>query len=193
MSKNDRTRKSAAADAQAAEEPASQAEPVDSEASEALPEEGSLEVLQNDLEKFRDLALRSQADLENFRKRATREKTDAIKYANAGLLERLLPVIDNFELGLEAARTDRSQSATLDGMEMVFKQIQDFLRDAGVEVIDAAGTEFDPNLHEAVAQEESSEVEEGYVLRQIRKGFKLQDRLLRPANVIVAKRPSQED
>ncbi len=143
--------------------------------------------LQGDLERFRDLALRSQADFENFRKRAAREKDDALKYANTGFLEKLIPIIDNFELGLSAARTSGEGSAILTGMEMVARQLNDFLTQVGVEPVNAEGQEFDPNLHEAVAQEASKTVPEGRIVRQMRKGFKLRDRLLRPATVVVSK------
>jgi len=148
--------------------------------------EGSVAQLQADMDRFKELAMRSLADLDNYRKRAAREKEDAIKYANAGFLERLIPILDNFEMGLAAARTGSEGSSILSGMEMVLKQVQDFLTQSGVEVIDAMGKPFDPNLHEAIAQEASDEPE-GTVVRQVRKGFKLKDRLLRPANVIVSK------
>ena len=81
--------------------------------------------LQADLDRFRDLALRSQADFENYKKRAAREKEDAIKYANSALLDRLLPIIDNFELGLEAARGEGENSPVFSGMNMVLKQLMD--------------------------------------------------------------------
>ena len=150
-------------------------------------EESLLANLQADLDRFRDLALRSQADLENFRKRAARDKDDAIKYANAALLERLIPILDSFELGLNAARTDASGASLLTGMEMVAKQLSDFLTQHGVEPVKAEGEKFDPNLHEAVAQEASESIPEGVIVRQLRKGFKLKDRLLRAAMVMVSK------
>lgn len=149
-------------------------------------EETALAQLQSDLGRFKDLALRSEADLQNFRKRAAREKEDAIKYANASFLERLIPALDNFEMGLTAARAEKN-SAILSGFEMVAKQFTDFLADSGVQSIEAEGQKFDPNLHEAVAQEASETVAEGIVIRQLRKGYKLKDRLVRPANVIVSK------
>ncbi len=162
--------------------------PADPEASE----EAAFTQLQADLERFRDLALRSQADFDNFRKRSAREKEDAVKYANASLLERLIPIIDNFELGLAAAGSAENSpnspnSPILAGMSMVGKQLGDFLAEAGVTPIDATGQTFDPNLHEAIAQEHDPKVPEGKVIRQVRKGFKLKERLLRPANVIVSK------
>jgi len=142
--------------------------------------------LQSDLERFRDLALRSQADFDNYRKRAAREKEEALKYANNSLLERLIPIIDNFELGLAAAGS-AANSPILAGMTMVGKQLTDFLAESGVTPIDATGQSFDPNLHEAIAHEHNPKVPEGKVIRQVRKGFKLKDRLLRPAHVIVSK------
>ena len=154
---------------------------------ETLSEGALLEQLQNDLGKFRDLALRSQADFENFRKRAAREKEDAVKYANASFLERLIPILDNFELGIAAAKGNEAPAPIVAGFDMVSKQLNDFLLQHGVEPVDAVGQAFDPNLHEAVAQEASTEVEEGIVLRQLRKGFRLRDRLLRPATVVVSK------
>ncbi|MDR3404687.1 MAG: nucleotide exchange factor GrpE [Chthoniobacter sp.] len=150
-------------------------------------EDSLLTQLQGDLEKFRDLALRSQADFDNFRKRAAREKEDAIKYANASFLERLIPILDSFELGLNAARTSAADSPIIAGMDMVAKQLGDFLTASGAEAVNAEGQPFDPNVHEAVAQEASATVPEGIVVRQLRKGFKLRDRLLRPAMVVVSK------
>jgi molecular chaperone GrpE len=143
--------------------------------------------LKAELSKYKDVALRSVADLDNYRKRMAREKDDAIRYANSSFLERLIPILDNFELGLQAAKAGGSQSAVQDGLMMVFKQLQDFLTSCGVETIDATGQHFDPNVHEAIAQEQNAEIAEGFVIRQLRKGYKLKDRLIRPANVVVSK------
>ena len=143
--------------------------------------------LQADVLRFRDLALRNQADLENFRKRAAREKDDAVKFANAAFLERFIPILDNFELGLNAARGGAENSPILMGMDMVAKQLADFLTSSGVEPVNGEGQPFDPNLHEAVAQEESATVPEGVIVRQLRRGYKLRERLLRPATVVVSK------
>jgi molecular chaperone GrpE len=151
---------------------------------EAVSEEAQLKA---DLERFRDLAMRSQADFDNFRKRAARDKEDAVKYANASFLERLIPILDNFELGLSAARANAADSPILSGMDMVARQLNDFLTSTGVEPVAADGQKFDPNLHEAVAQEASATIAEGFVVRQLRRGYKLRDRLLRPATVVVSK------
>ena len=147
------------------------AESAEEKPSDQVSEETLLAQLQTDLDRFRDLALRSQADFENFRKRAAREKEDAVKYANASFLERLIPILDNFELGLSAARGDAANSPILAGMDMVARQLHDFLQGSGVEPVNGEGQKFDPNLHEAVAQEESAEVEEGGVVRQLRRGY----------------------
>jgi len=143
--------------------------------------------LKAELTKYKDIALRSVADLDNYRKRMAREKDDAIRYANASFLERLIPILDNFELGLQAAKAGGNQSAVQDGLMMVFKQLQEFLASCGVETVDATGQHFDPNVHEAIALEQSGQVAEGYVIRQLRKGYRLKDRLIRPANVVVSK------
>jgi molecular chaperone GrpE len=146
--------------------------------------------LQADLDRFRDLALRSQADFENYKKRAAREKDEAIKYANSSLLEKLIAIVDNFELGLEAARAEGEKSPIFSGMSMVLKQLMDFLSDSGLKPIDATGQKFDPNLHEAIAHEPSNEFAEGTVIRQTRRGYKMKDRLLRPSSVVVSSGPS---
>ena len=142
--------------------------------------------LQADLDRFRDLALRSQADFDNYKKRATREKEEAIKYANSSLLERLIAIVDNFELGLSAAKSEGAKSPIYSGMSMVLKQLTDFLADNGLEPIDAEGQKFNPNLHEAIAHEPSDDLAEGVVLRQMRRGYRLKDRLLRPSSVVVS-------
>ena len=142
--------------------------------------------LQADLDRFRDLALRSQADFDNFKKRAAREKEEAMKYANSSLLERLIAIVDNFELGLSAAREEGQKSPIYSGMSMVLKQLTDFLAENGLQPIDAEDKKFDPNLHEAIAHEPSAEVAEGIVIRQTRRGYRLKDRLLRPSSVVVS-------
>lgn len=172
------------------EVPPASAQPVESAAAGSTaqaPEPIAETDFQAEVARFKDLAMRTQADLDNYRKRAVREKEEAIRYANSSLLEKLLPVLDNFELGLEAARTAADPSSIVQGMAMVQKQLQDFLRDHGVEEVSTAGEVFDPSRHEAVAQEQSTEVPEGHVVRQMRKGYKLKDRLLRASSVTVSK------
>ena len=162
------------------------AEPENSSAEAEATEEDLVASLQSDLDRFRDLALRTQADFENYKKRAARERDEGIKYANRTLLERLVPIIDNFELGLSAAREESAHSPIYSGMSMVLKQLTDFLADNGLQPIDAVGKQFDPNLHEAIGHEPSDDVPEGQVIRQTRRGYRMKDRLLRPAAVVVS-------
>lgn len=159
-----------------------------SPAAEAAPEapQDPVAVLTAEVDKWKDLAYRSQAELDNFRKRSAREAQETRAYANADLLRGILPIMDNFEMGLEAARAESEKSMIFMGMSMVQRQIADFLRDVGVTEVEALGKAFDPNLHDAVSTEASADHAEGTVLRVTRRGFKLKDRLLRPTSVIVA-------
>lgn len=138
-----------------------------------------------------DRLLRVTADFDNFRKRAARERQEAVKFANEALLEKLVPVLDNFEMAMAAVNAPANGSAPSlqAGVAMIQQQLKGVLTEAGLEEIDALGKPFDPNWHEAVGQQESAEVAEGQVLQQLRKGYRLKDRLLRPATVIVAKKP----
>jgi len=136
--------------------------------------------------------LRAVAELDNYKKRAARERDDARKYANEALMERFLPIMDNFDAALGAANTSQS-AASLDslkqGITMILGQIKSTMVESGLEEVDASGQVFDPKIHEAVSQQESAEVPDGQVLQMLRRGYKLRDRLLRPAMVIVAKKP----
>src|SRR5438105_15795448 len=158
--------------------------PTEDSSSDGEATDDAVASLQGDLDRFRDLALRTQADFENYKKRAARERDEGIKYANRSLLERLVSIVDNFELGLSAAREERSPIYS--GMNMVLKQLTDFLTENGLQPIDAVGKQFDPNLQEAIGHEPNDEVPEGRVIRQTRRGYRLKDRLLRPAAVVVS-------
>lgn len=141
--------------------------------------------LEQDVLKWKDLAMRTAAEFDNFRKRTAREREESLRYANQSLLEDLLPILDNFEMGMMAAAQDKGSMIYI-GMDMVRKQLGDFLENCGVKLVEAEGRAFDPNLHDAVAQEASEEVPEGQVLRVTRRGYQLRDRLLRPAGVVVS-------
>jgi molecular chaperone GrpE len=140
-----------------------------------------------------DRLVRTTADFDNFKKRAARERIEAIQYAGVSLIQKLLPVLDNFEMAQAAAqnskeaKADEKISSLQSGVAMIQKQLRDALTEAGLEEIDATGKAFDPALHEAISQQETADVPEGNVVQQIRKGYKLRERLLRPAAVIVAK------
>ena len=128
---------------------------------------------------------------EELLKRMVKEKEECAKFANQRLLEELLPVIDNFEMGMAAASADASSMIYV-GMSMVKKQLDEFLASNGVQALDpVVGSMFDHATEEAI-QREPSDQPEGTVLRVIRKGYTLKDRLLRPANVVVAHAPEPE-
>lgn len=140
-----------------------------------------------------DRLLRTTADFDNFKKRAARERTEAVQFANANLLQKLLPVLDSFEMALAAVQTakdEKSSSSLQAGIAMVQSQLKSILAEAGLEEIDATGKQFDPTQHEAVSQQDNADVPEGRVVQQIRKGYKLRERLLRPAAAIVARKPA---
>jgi molecular chaperone GrpE len=137
--------------------------------------------------------VRTAADFENYKKRAARERQEASRYAQEALLGKLIPVLDNFEMALAAV--DSAGGGTVEslrtGVAMIHGQLKAVLTEVGLEAVEALGQAFDPNRHEAVAQAESAEVPEGQVLHQLRRGYRFQDRLLRPASVVVAKRPAE--
>lgn len=161
--------------------------PSNPEAAETAPDVTALE---NEIAQLKDSALRQRADFENTRKRLQREKDEAIKYANSALLDRLLPVIDSFELGLIEARKHEGAAGIVQGMDLVFRQAMDFMKEHGAEPVDAVGQKFDPNLHQAMGQLES-DLPEGIVCQQLRRGWKLRERLLRPSMVFVSKGPTE--
>jgi molecular chaperone GrpE len=148
------------------------------------------EELEAEATRWKEISMRTAAEIDNLRKRTAREREEAIRFANQRLLEDLLPVIDNFDMGMQAASQDTSSMIYI-GMDMVRRQLGDFLSAQGVTELKADGL-FDPNLHEAVAQEDCEKGEEGRILRVTRRGFMLRDRLLRPASVVVSKLPTAE-
>lgn len=161
---------------------------------------GPLEELQQELEKTQeeakknwDLYLRERADLENARKRHQRDREDAIRYANDRLLKEMIPVLDNLERAVDHAEqgeADDSQGL-LEGVNMTITQFRKVLEDFGVKAINALGAEFDPNVHQAMGQIESAEQAPNTVVSEFQKGYLLNDRLLRPSLVMVAKAPAE--
>jgi molecular chaperone GrpE len=136
--------------------------------------------------------LRTTADFDNFKKRAAREKQEAIKFANESLLQKLVPVLDSADMALAAAQTagpEAGQSLQA-GISMICQQLKSVLAEVGLEEVDAIGKPFDPHLHEALSQKETPDAPEGQVVQQLRKGYRLRERLLRPASVVVAKQPA---
>ncbi|MEO6260115.1 MAG: nucleotide exchange factor GrpE [Thermoanaerobaculia bacterium] len=149
---------------------------------ESAPVPGS-EALETEVRTLRDRYMRTLADFENFRKRSEREKTDFFRYALAGTIKDLLPVLDNFDRALEhAADGDEFHK----GVSLIYKQLFDMLQKHGLKPIEESGVRFDPNLHEAVVREEDPSVPSQTVVAILQKGYFLDDRLLRPALVKVA-------
>jgi molecular chaperone GrpE len=157
------------------------------------PEPSEEEKLRAQVAELKDKLLRGQAEWDNSRKRILKDKEESIRYASESLLEKLLPVLDNFEMGMQAAKNATDAKAISQGFEMVLAQFQQVLREAGVESVDAVGHAFDPHRHEALGHHDSEEHPEGHVIMQTRKGYKLKDRLLRPASVFVARKPEKKD
>jgi molecular chaperone GrpE len=140
-----------------------------------------------------DLYLRARADLENYRKRAQREKEELSRFANENLLREILPVMDNLERALEHARQTPNDSAGLmQGVEMTLAQLHKVLERCGAVPIEALGQPFDPSRHEALGQVESAEQPPNTVVQELHRGYLLNERLLRPALVMVARAPAGE-
>lgn len=134
----------------------------------------------------RERLLRLQADFENFKKRVERERVDHLRHATAALVARLLPVLDNFERALVAARGAGDPGALRAGIEMVYRQFLDELRREGLRDIESLGLAFDPEVHEAVATQPGSPLPANTVVEEMQRGFYFHDRVLRPALVRVA-------
>lgn len=168
-------------------------EQPEQEYAEAVDEaaEGEAEAAVDELQKWRDVAMRTAAEYDNYRKRCVKDREEFTRYATRSLLEELLPVVDNFEMGMMMAGQDTSSMIYI-GMSMVQKQLNDFLTAQGVEPIPTeVGQMFDHNIHEAI-QSEPSDKPEGTIIRILRRGYNMKGRLLRAVNVVVAAAPEVE-
>jgi molecular chaperone GrpE len=146
-----------------------------------------LENLKKEYDSVYDRLLRKQAEFENYRKRVDREKSEFTQFASSELMKELLNTLDSFDLALRNASVDGSgRENTLRGFELIYKQIQDTLARFGLKPIEAKGKMFDPNYHQAVSTQASSGLEENIVIEEMRKGYTLNGRLLRPAMVTVS-------
>ena len=177
----------AEADAPAGDETAAE-QSESAEAQPAAAADEALAALQKERDAYKEQFLRAVADFDNYRKRIERERREVAEYAASDVLLELLPIIDNFERALQAPAAGDTE-AFKRGIELIHKQMLDLLRKRGVTHIDAQGIDFDPNVHQAVIHEPSAEHREGEVMEELQRGYKLGDRLLRPAMVKVAKRP----
>ena len=142
--------------------------------------------LQQEKAALQDRLLRLAAEFENYRKRVDRDRRDQADAAVASAIEDVLPIVDNLERALQAPAGGDAEGYRK-GVELIYQQMADLLRKRGVTPIESVGAPFDPNLHQAVAHDVSDEHPEGTVMEEFRRGYKLGDRLLRPAMVKVAK------
>ena len=176
---------------EAAENKESASEEVKEEAEKSEEKEPSKkekkDPLKEKLDELNDRLIRQVAEFDNFRKRTDREKAQMFEQGQGSVLEKLLPIVDNFERGLAAVPEDEKDGAFADGMNKIYKQLTKQLEDLGVTPIEAVGKEFDPNLHNAVMQVESEEYESGIVAQELQKGYKFHDTVLRHSMVGVSK------
>lgn len=142
---------------------------------------------EEEVDRLQDRILRLAAEMENTRKRLEREKSEGICFANESLMRELLEVLDNLERAIQHAESGTEADILLEGIRMIHKGFLDSLAKFGCKPFESVGETFDPNLHEAVMQQETAGEPENLVLQELQKGYKLNDRLLRPAMVVVSK------
>ncbi|MCH8912753.1 MAG: nucleotide exchange factor GrpE [Planctomycetes bacterium] len=142
---------------------------------------------------WQDKFLRAKADYQNLQKRAAEEQRNAIRYANADFARSLVQVLDDFERTLEAAEKASEADSVVSGVKLVYEKLLKLLGDHHVEPIEALGQPFDPHLHEALMQEPCETLPPDSVLREIQRGYKLHDRVLRPARVVISKAPEPSE
>jgi molecular chaperone GrpE len=146
----------------------------------------ALDDLRKEKDSLQDRLLRTAAEFDNYRKRVERERRDLADYIKGDILAELLPILDNFERALQAPSSDASDPLRK-GVELIHRQMLDFLKKRGVSAIEALGADFDPNFHQAVIHEASPSHREGEVIEELQRGYMLGDKLLRPSMVKVAK------
>ena len=142
-------------------------------------------------EDYFDKLLRVQADFDNYKKRLERERVEFVKFANADIIYEILKILDDFERAVEAGKKKHDFDVLHKGVELIWIDFKEFLKQKGLEEIEAIGKPFDPHEHEAMMQEETEEHPENYVVEEFQKGYKLNDRVIRPAKVKVAKKPEK--
>jgi len=151
--------------------------------------------LKKSLEELNDKYLRLYAEFENYKKISARSREELVKYANEDLIKDILTVIDHLELAIQHARQDNSGNAKalIDGVDLTLKELMNVLEKYGLKPIDSLGKPFDPSVHHAMSQIETTEAEENTIVKEFRKGYTLKDRVIRAALVGVAKKPAAED
>lgn len=167
---------------------AEQAEATPAAADATGQADAPLRELQREKDALQDRLLRTAAEFDNYRKRVDRERRELAELAASDLLLELLPIVDNLERALQAPGGPEAE-AYRKGVELILKQMHDLLRKRNVTAIDAVGVDFDPQYHQAVMHEPSEQHRDGEVMAELQRGYRIDDRLLRPAMVKVAKRP----
>jgi molecular chaperone GrpE len=152
-----------------------------------------LEKAENEKHEISDRLLRTMAEFDNYKKRVSKEKEELIKYGTEKLAFDLLPVVDNFERALEQAKGADDVASVIEGIEMILNQLIKTLETFHVKSFDSIGKSFDPEKHEAIAQQEHEGYENNTVIDEFHKGYSLRDKLLRPAKVIVSVEPSEKE
>ena len=147
-----------------------------------------VEKVQEASDKNLDLYIRSQAEIDNLKKRYQKERQGLIKFANESLIKQLLPIVDNLEKAFIHSQDEDSIEAIRDGVDLTLKGLMDILQKAGVETVEAVGEQFDPNFHEAVSEMADDGIKPGTVIKDLQKGYILNQRLIRPSMVIVSKK-----
>lgn len=150
-----------------------------------------LEEAQVTADKHFDLYLRSQAEIENLKKRFQKEKEGLIRFGNEALIKRLLPVVDNLETALTHAEDEKALEALREGVRLTLKGMRDALHKEGVSEVKALGEPFDPHFHDAISEQEDASVEPRTVIHELQKGYLLNERLVRPATVVVSRKNSE--
>jgi len=155
--------------------------------------QGKLEEAYGKRDELQNKYLRAAAELDNLRKRSVRDREEIASRTRANIIGDLLPAVDAFRLGLQDAQSREEAKGVVEGFAMVMTQMESILGEHGLSLIDATGQPFDTSLHEAVSHEASEDIEEGHVIYTVRTGYKLGDRLLRPAAVVISKGPTGEE
>ncbi len=137
-------------------------------------------------EDWQDKYMRVLADLENLKRRQIKEREDAVQRTRSQIFGDLLPALDAFQMGIKEVEKEESTKNIFIGISMAYKQMEDILGEYGLEIINPEGKEFDPKFHEALSYQTNDEVEDGYILQTVRTGYKIRDKLLRPASVIIS-------
>ena len=160
---------------------------------------GKVIQLRQEIEKERRLATEYKrhlqslaADFENYRKRVEKEREDFIKFSKEDLIYEFLPILDNFEMALHHVKNTTKPEKIIEGIELVERQFHSILKKEGLQVIETKGKKFDPHIHEAIMHEETDKHPEGFIIEELRKGYILSGKVVRPAQVKISKRKKEE-